>query len=74
MTGLSAYDTKLAALSTCQDSRSGMITGIVSVWGNWDEAKKDWTDLKRLNDFGRMSGLNEFDDNAALSAAGLPSI
>lgn len=74
LTGLNAYSAKLAALSTCQDSRSGLITGIVSVWGDWDEGQKDWTNLKRLNHYGRMSGLYEFDDNSALSAAGLPSI
>ena len=74
ITGLSAFDSKLAALSLCEDQSRNLVSGIVTVWGNWDETTRDWKDLKRLNAIGRMSGLYEFDDYKALAAAGLPPI
>ena len=74
MTGLSAYNHQLSAISTCTDTHIGLITGIVTVWGIWDEVASVWTNQLRLNSIGRMSGLYEFNDQAALEDAGLEPI
>jgi hypothetical protein len=36
MTGLDAYKSKLAAITGCYDSYADKITGIFTVWGNWE--------------------------------------
>jgi len=51
-----------------------LIQGIATIWGHWDDKTRTWSNEKRLNTIGRMSGLVEFDNNKALSAAGLPAL
>ncbi len=72
MTGLNAYSAKLAAITACYDNRTDLMTGIFTVWGEWTET--GWTDLQRLNSIGKQSAAAEFDDNAALSDAGLSGL
>ena len=49
-----------------------MVTGMFTIWGEWTGT--EWTNLQRMPTIGRMSGLAYFDDNAALSDAGLDSL
>lgn len=44
------------------------------MWGIWDDANGYWTEERRLNSIGRMSGLLEFDDEKALGEAGLEAM
>ena len=71
ITGLDIHNDKLTAISACTDMSTFLITGIVTTWGTWDSSASQWTNVKRLNQLGRMSGLGDFDDNAVLSSIGV---
>ena len=71
ITGLDIHNDKLTAISACTDMSTFLITGITTTWGSWDSSTSTWTNVKRLNRLGKMSGLGEFDDNAALSSLGV---
>ena len=72
MTGLDAYRHRMIAITGCVDQRTTLISGLTTVWGQWDGV--GWTDMQRLNVIGRLSGLYEFDDNGALAEYGAPSL
>ncbi len=70
--GLQAHDSKLASIHSCSDNETQMITGLFTIWGEWTGT--EWTNLQKMPTIGRMSGLAYFDDNAALSDAGLDTL
>ena len=66
MTGLDAYSSKLAAITGCVDLRTQRLSGLFTVWGDWNPETNEFENMQRLNAMGRMSGLVEFDDSSAL--------
>ncbi len=72
MTGLNAYKAKLAAITGCFNERNGLMTGLFTVWGEWTGT--EWENLQRLTSIGKQSNLVEFDDNTALTTAGLSAL
>ncbi len=66
ISGLNITSSRMAAISACTSLETRLITGLVTVWGTWDSASGAWTNLQSMNVIGNMSGLQEFDDNAAI--------
>ena len=74
MTGLDAYSAKLMAITGCVDLRTDLLSGLFTVWGEWNTETNEFENVQRLNAMGNMSGLVEFDDSSALSEAGLSGL
>ena len=51
-----------------------LLTGITTTWGIWDTNTNAWTNVKRMNIIGRMSGLQSYDDQAPLTTANLGTL
>ena len=51
-----------------------LISGITTTWGEWDTNTNAWTNVKRMNIIGKLSGLQSFDDQAPLTAASLGTL
>ena len=51
-----------------------LLTGVATTWGIWDTNTNAWTNVKRMNIVGRMSGLQSFDDQAPLTTANLGTL
>lgn len=60
--GLDIQNSKLTAISACTELSTGLISGITTTWGIWDSATSAWTNVKRMNKIGKMSGVQEFND------------
>ena len=56
------------------DMSTKLLTGITTTWGIWDTNTNAWTNVKRMNIVGRMSGLQSFDDQAPLTTANLGTL
>lgn len=56
----------MAYISACTSLTSRLITGLTTVWGEWNSSSGSWDNLQSLYTIGNMSGLQEFDDNAAM--------
>ena len=66
ISGLDINISRMAYISACTSLTTRVITGVTTVWGEWDSATSAWTNLQALDTIGNMSGLQEFDDNAAM--------
>ena len=51
-----------------------LLTGVTTTWGIWDTNTNAWTNVKRMNIVGRMSGLQSYDDQAPLTTANLGTL
>ena len=51
-----------------------LLTGVTTTWGTWDSNSNAWTNVKRMNIIGRMSGLQSYDDQAPLTTANLGTL
>ena len=56
------------------DMSTKLLSGITTTWGIWDSNSNAWTNVKRLNIIGRLSGLQTFDDQAPLTAGNLGTL
>ena len=56
------------------DMSTKLLTGITTTWGIWDTNTNAWTNVKRMNIIGRMSGLQSYDDQAPLTTANLGTL
>ena len=56
------------------DMSTKLLTGVTTTWGLWDTNTNAWTNVKRMNIVGRMSGLQSFDDQAPLTTANLGTL
>ena len=56
------------------DMSTKLLTGVTTTWGIWDTNTNAWTNVKRMNIVGRMSGLQSFDDQAPLTTANLGTL
>ena len=56
------------------DMSTKLLSGITTTWGTWDTNTNAWTDVKRMNIIGKLSGLQSFDDQAPLTAASLGTL
>ena len=56
------------------DMSTKLLTGVTTTWGIWDTNTNAWTNVKRMNIIGRMSGLQSFDDQAPLTTANLGTL
>ena len=73
ISGLSLASSRMAYISACTSLDTRLITGIVTVWGTWNSGTASWDNLQTMNVVGNMSGLQEFDDNAAIRSFADPS-
>ena len=71
ISGLDINDARLVAIAACSDMNTKLISGITTTWGVWDSELNQWSNVKAMNTIGFMSGLQEFDDISAASAAGV---
>jgi len=69
--GLDINNSKLSAIAACTDMNTRLISGVTTTWGVWDGVANQWSDVKAMNTIGNMSGLQEYDDSAAASTAGV---
>ena len=51
-----------------------LLSGVTTTWGIWDANSSSWTDVKRMNIIGKLSGLQTYDDQAPLTAANLGTL
>jgi hypothetical protein len=51
--------------------KTRLISGITTTWGTWDSVNNQWSGVQKMNTIGNMSGLQDFDDEAAASEAGV---
>ena len=72
ITGLSLENAKLVGITGCVDTATDRVTGLTTIWGEWDGSKYD--NVQRLNVIGRLSGISEYDNSDALAQAGLSDL
>lgn len=68
MTGLDAYAHRVSGITACLDLETNLISGVTTTFGKINEADLTYTDVKRLNLLGNMSGLYHYDDNAVIGS------
>ena len=71
--GLDIQNSKLTAISACTELSTGLISGITTTWGIWDSTNSVWTNVKRMNKIGKMSGVQEFNDKQYMSGVSYTS-
>ena len=74
ISGLDIQNSKLKSIASCIDNNTKLISGIVTTWGTWDSNSNAWTDVKRMNIIGKLSGLQSFDDQGVMTAADLGTL
>ena len=74
ISGLDITNSKLKSIAACMDMSTKLLSGVVTTWGTWDANSNSWTNVKRMNIIGRLSGLQSFDDQAPLTSANLGTL
>lgn len=63
----------MSSISVCTDTVSRLVSGVVTTWGEWNAVTNVWDNEVSLNTIGNM-GMVSFDDNKALTDAGVATL